>query len=193
MDNSPQKLQKQKGHLEEYKELITAMFKIKDRKIQLKILDVLNEASTDKNSKTNRPVIIQKQFTDKSIQTDDIVDRQNVPENIFTVAQIRELNKQTQTCEKDFYKIKDSESIFNLSLVKKEPKSEIISGLPIREKGRNKKVNIPHAKKSVPKKSGLIDGLDGIYSWAEIKPNKRLSKSNVSFLFFYFRNLLITH
>lgn len=169
MENSTVKLQKQKKHLEEYKELISAMFKIKDKQIQQKILNVLNEASNDKNSNENR-------FIDKSIQTDDIEEK--LPENIFTVARIRELNKQTQTCEKDFYDIKEAE-YFNLSLVKEEPKSEIISGLPIRERGRNKKVNIPHAKKSVNKPSST----DAIFSRAEIKTNKRLSKSNVSFLF----------
>lgn len=174
MENSTVKLQKQKKHLEEYKELISAMFKIKDKRIQQKILNVLNEASNDKNSNENR-------FIDKSIQTDDIEENLKVPENIFTVARIRELNKQTQTREKDFHDIKEAE-YFNLSLVKEEPKSEIISGLPIKERGRNKKVNIPHAKKSVNKPSAN----DEIFSRAEIKTNKRISKSNVSFFFVCF-------
>lgn len=164
------KLQKQKKHLEEYKELITAMFKIKDRKIQFKILEVLNEASSDKKSTINR-------FVDKSIQTDDIEEKHKIPENIFTVAQMRELNKQTQTCEKDFIDIKEAEQ-FNLSLVKVEPKSEIISGMPIRERGRNKRVNVPHAKKTVQKPSS-----DGIFLRASIKTYKNLSKSTVSLLF----------
>lgn len=158
------KLQKQKMHLEEYKELITAMFKIKDRKIQFKILEVLNEASSDKKSTSNR-------FVDKSIQTDDIEENHKIPKNIFTVAQIRELNKETQTCEKD---IKEANRC-NLSLVKEEPNSEIISGMPIRERGRNKKVNIPHAKKTVHKSTN-----DGIFSRAAIKTYKRPSNSNVS-------------
>lgn len=168
MENPKIKLQNQKKHLEEYKELIAAMFKIKNKQIQQKILNVLNEESNDKNSN-------EKRFIDKSIQTDDIEEKLKVPENLFTVARIRELNKQTQTCERDFYDIKEID-YFNLNLVKEEPKSEIFSGLPIKEKGRNKKVNIPHAKKSVNKPSSN----DAIFSRAEIKTNKRLSKSYVS-------------